>query len=175
MSSKSQVFSLIRNFISYVDNQFHSHIKIIRSDNGSEFANSELHNHLSTLGILQQFSCSYTPQQNGSAERKHQHLLNVARSLRFQANLPISLWGDCVLTAAHLINMLPSPVINYKSPYELLFQKLPDYSTLRAFGCLCYISNLYSSSDKFASKYIKCVFLGYPFNKKRVSGNGCQH
>lgn len=62
--------------------------------------------------------------------------------------------------------MLPYFFLDYKSPYEILFNKLPDYNSLRAFGCLCYISNLYSTSDKFASSALKCVFLGYPFNKK---------
>lgn len=166
MHSKTQVPVLIKDFISYVTTQFNKTIKIIRSDNGSEFSNADLHSHLTSLGILQQFSCSHTPQQNGTVERKHQHLLNVARSLRFQAKLPISLWGDCVLTATHLINLLPSPVLNYKCPYDILFETPPDYSSLKIFGCLCYISNLYSTPDKFASKSLKCVFLGYPFNKK---------
>lgn len=62
--------------------------------------------------------------------------------------------------------MLPTPVLNYKPPYEVLFQKVLDYSFLKTFGCLCYISNLYDKSDKFAPKSIKCVFLGYSFNKK---------
>lgn len=57
-------------------------------------------------------------------------------------------------------------MLQYKSSYVVLFNKVPDYSKIKIFGCLYYISNLYSPTDKFASKILKCVFLGYPFNKK---------
>ena len=40
-------------------------------------------------GIIHETSYTNTSQQNGAMERKHDHLLNVARVLYFQANLPI--------------------------------------------------------------------------------------
>lgn len=72
-------------------------------------------------GIIHQRSCNATPQQNGIVERNHRHLLEVARALRFQANLPLCFWDDCVLIAAYIINRLPTPLLSNKSPHELLF------------------------------------------------------
>ena len=74
----------IESFIKLIFTQFNKRIKIIRSDNGIEFVNNNLSKLFNDLGMIHQTSCAYTPQQNGIAERKHRHLLNVARSLMFQ-------------------------------------------------------------------------------------------
>lgn len=140
-------------------------VYILRKYNNIKFL-IDLHAHLLSLGIIHQFSCPYTSQQNDTIERKHQNLLNTVRSLRFQAKLPISFWWDCVLTATRLINLLPTKILNYKSPYEVLSQKQPNYSHLKTFGCLCYTSNLAPPHDKFSAKAMRCMFLGYPFNNK---------
>jgi transposase InsO family protein len=85
MKHKSEARTLLIHFIQMVANQFSKSIKVIRSDNGSEFKIPEFY---SSKGIIHQTSCVNTPQQNGVAERKHRHLLNVARALLFQATLP---------------------------------------------------------------------------------------
>jgi len=48
------------------------------------------------------------------------HILNVAPLLRFQGNLPIQFWGECVLTTGYLINLTPSSVLAGKSPCEVI-------------------------------------------------------
>ncbi|KAL9224910.1 hypothetical protein vseg_000891 [Gypsophila vaccaria] len=106
-----------------------------------------------------------TPQQNARVERKHRHILNVGRALRFQGGLPIDFWGECVLTAAYLINRTPTRILEGKTPFELLFGRKADLSLLRVFGCLAYAKVL-NPSDKFASRSRRCIFVGYPFGKK---------
>ncbi|XP_075669893.1 uncharacterized protein LOC142639628 [Castanea sativa] len=48
----------------------------------------------------------------------------MARALKFQSNVPLYLWGDCVLTVVHIINRLPSPILQNKSPFEKLYHSL---------------------------------------------------
>lgn len=132
-----------------IDRQFSQKIQMVQSDNGTEF--NCLFYYFATHGILFQTSCVGTPQQNGRVERKHKHILNVARALMFQANLPIRFWGESILTVAHLINPTPSPLLQNQSPFTLLFGTLPSYVTIKTFRCLCFAHNQKAKGDKFAS------------------------
>jgi hypothetical protein len=40
--------------------------------------------------------------------------------MMFQMNVPKYLWSEAVLTAAYLINRMPSRILGMKSPVELL-------------------------------------------------------
>ncbi|XP_016570710.2 uncharacterized protein LOC107868520 [Capsicum annuum] len=117
------------------------------------------------LGILHQTSCAYTPQQSGVAERKHKHVLEVCRAIRFQGHIPIRYWGHCILTAAYLINRMPSSVLNYKSPYEILYKVPPSLKHLRTLGCLCFAKTV-NESDKLKSQSIAAVHMGYSKSQK---------
>ncbi|GAA0158981.1 hypothetical protein LIER_15873 [Lithospermum erythrorhizon] len=70
------------------------------------------------------------------------------------------------LVAGYLINRTPFSVLNFKSPYELLYGKPPTYSNLRVFGALCFAHNQKGKLDKFHSRSRKSIFVGYPFRKK---------
>ncbi|XP_043725671.1 uncharacterized protein LOC122672240 [Telopea speciosissima] len=84
------------------------HSDVLRTDNGIEYTNGLFQSVLYSLGIIHQTSCFGTPQQNGVAERKNRHLLEVTRALLFSGQLPKSYWSDAVLTSCYLINRLPS-------------------------------------------------------------------
>lgn len=111
LKDKSSVAKVFPEFIQFVKTQYNMNIKAIRSDNAHELAFTSL---LHTHGIVHLFSCPYTPQQNSVVERKHQHILNVARALMFQSHVPLEYWGECVQTAVYLINRTPSPLLQDK-------------------------------------------------------------
>lgn len=117
------------------------------------------------LGIIHQTSCAYTPQQNGIAERKHRHILEITRAIRFQANIPIMFWGLCVKAVVYIINRMPSSVIADMSPFEKLYNKKPSLHQLRVLRCLCFAKRV-NELDKLKPRSTACVFLGYAETQK---------
>ena len=171
LKNKSDVEQTFKNFFSMVKTQFNTQIQIFRTDNGKEYFKNILGKFLEAEGIVHQSSCIDTPQQNGVAERKNKHLLEVARSLMFTTNVPKYLWGDAILTATFLINRMPTRVLGYKTPLET-FQTLYPQNRLitdlplRIFGCSSFVHVHAHNRGKFDPRAIKCIFLGYSPTKK---------
>jgi len=85
MKSKAETRPALITFLKLIHTQFTKTVKIIRSDNDPEFNMTEFFH---KNGIQHQTSCMETPQQYVVVERKHQSILNIARSLLFQSKLP---------------------------------------------------------------------------------------
>jgi hypothetical protein len=163
---KSQVLESFKHFKSTMENILDCHIKILRSDCGGEYSKSEFQSFCSSNGILHQFSCPHTSQQNGIAERKHRHIVDMALTLISQSSLPLNFWPYAFSTAVFLINRLPSVSRQLVSPWECLFGSTPDYKSFRVFGCTCYPLLRPYSKHKLQPRSVPCVFLGYACNAK---------
>lgn len=158
---KSDFFGVFKQFQSLVENQFNKKIKVFQSDGGGEFTSNQFKTHLVECGIKQQISCPHTPQQNGVAERKHRHLIELSLSMLFHSQVPLQYWVESFFTANYLSNLLPAAALNFKTPYQMLHQQEPDYTSLRVFGCACYPCLRPYTAHKFEPRSLQCVFLGY--------------
>jgi transposase InsO family protein len=162
MKNRSDVFRIFQEFYAEIKNQFNTTIKILRTDNAREYMSSQFQSFLTLQGIIHQSSCAHTPQQNGVAERKNRHLVETARTLLLHHNVPSRFWGDALLTACHLINRMPSSVLQDQIPYSILNPEHDLYPIpLRVFGCTCFVHDLNPGKDKLSAKSLKCIFLGY--------------
>jgi hypothetical protein len=94
------------------------------------------------------------------AERKHRHIVEVALDLLANASMPLKFWDEAFLTATHLIDLLPSKVINMETPLEKLQHTKPNYKFLRTFGCACWPNLCPYNSWKLAFQSQQCMFLG---------------
>ncbi|KAL0311158.1 UNVERIFIED_CONTAM: Retrovirus-related Pol polyprotein from transposon RE2 [Sesamum angustifolium] len=161
LKDRSQVPTIITSFYNEIKTQFSVNIRILRTDNALEFVQKTVSDFCDSKGILHQTSCPYTSQQNGVAERKHRHLLDVARIIMMHMHVPKSYWGDAILTACYLINRMPSSVLNGDTPYSFLFPDTPLFEvTPRVFGCLCFVHLHSPTLDKLSPRSVKCIFLG---------------
>ncbi|KAL0846891.1 hypothetical protein Bca101_020137 [Brassica carinata] len=166
LPSKDRVLEAFINFQAYVSNQYNATVKVLRSDNGGEYTSNAFKSHLAKHGIVQQTSCPYTPQQNGVAERKNRHLMEVARSMMFHAKVPKRFWSDAVQTACYLINRVPTRILKNLSPFEVLNKNKPSIDHLRVFGCVCYVWVPGEQRDKLEEKSTKAMFIGYSITQK---------
>jgi hypothetical protein len=152
------VFQVLREFQKLVERFFSRKIITIQSDWGGEY--NKLHS-FKEVGISHQVSCPHTHQQNGSAERKLRHIVEVGLSLISHASMPLKYWDKAFLTTTYLINRMPCRVIHGDTPFYRLFKEPPNYEFLRSFGCAFWPNLCPYNSHKlqFCSK--QCTFLGY--------------
>jgi hypothetical protein len=118
-------------------------------------------------GTIHQTSCTDTPRQNGVAQRKHRHIVETAHSLLLPAFVPSEFWGEVVLTAVSLINIILSSHSSGLSPFEKLYGYVPDYSSFRVFCCTYFFLRPHEKHSKLSSRSAICIFLGYGEGKKR--------
>ena len=166
MKHRSDYLTIFNNFRTLVKTQHSSVIKYFRCDLGGEYTSNQFSHLLASDGTIHQTSCTDTPEQNGVAERKHRHLVETARSFLLSASDPSALWGEAILTAAHVINRIPTSHNSGLSPFEKLYGYAPVYSSLRVFGCTCFVLRPHAERNKLASRSALCVFLGYGVSQK---------
>lgn len=133
--------------------------------------NAHLHHFFQNARIVHESSCIDTSQQNGVAERKMRHLLNITRALLHYHNVPKYLLGEAILTATYVINRVPSKVLNNRSPFQCLIDfyldlKLHSPLPLKVFGCVCFVHILKIHWDKLDPRSKRCVFIGYSPTQK---------
>ncbi|CAH0732045.1 unnamed protein product, partial [Brenthis ino] len=98
-------------------------VKRIRSDRGREFVNDDLKLFYEENGIVQETTCSYTPQQNSICERMNRTLADRVRAMLLETNLPKYLWGEAMRCAAYVINRSPTKALEGDTPARVWYGK----------------------------------------------------
>ena len=154
-----------------IQTQFQTKIQVLKTDNAKEYFKSVLGSYLMSQWIVHLSFCVDTPQQNGIAERKNWHLLEVARSLMFSTHVPKHFLGEAVLTATYLINRMPSRILKFKTPCQSLLQIFPHTKIissldLKIFKCSAFVHIHQQHRRKIDPKSIKCIFIAYSSHQK---------
>nr|GEV00846.1 putative ribonuclease H-like domain-containing protein [Tanacetum cinerariifolium] len=134
LATKDETSSILKTFITGIENQLNLKVKIIRSDNETKFKNQDLNQFCGMKGIKREFSVARTPQQNGIAERKNMTLIEAARPMLADSLLPIPFWAEAINTACYVQNRVLVTKPHNKTLYELLLGRTPSIGFMRLFG-----------------------------------------
>lgn len=163
---KSSVPAAVKQIVTKIELASKKPIKKILTDNRSEYVNRELDSWLSERGIVHETSATYTPEQNGRAERANRTVVEGIRTLLSSINflegeVKDKLWAKAAHNFVYCSNFLLAPSSD-KTRHELLFGTKPDVSHLRWFGQKV-MARLQANerSSRYLAKAVECFFLGY--------------
>ncbi|GJT25143.1 putative ribonuclease H-like domain-containing protein [Tanacetum coccineum] len=141
LGTKDETYGILKDFITFIENQLTNKVKAIRCDNRTEFKISKLIELCGSKGIRRDYSNAKTPQQNGVAERKNRTLIEAPKNYAFaDSKLPYPCFGPeaLVLLVIHL----------------------------KPFGCLVTILNTSDHLGKFEGKADEGFIVGYAAHSK---------
>jgi hypothetical protein len=159
MKHRSEALSIYKT-------HFDTSIHVFRADSAVEYLSNALRQVLAKQDTLAQFSCPGVHAQNGVAECKYRHLLEIARALMIVFSVPPHFWAEAVCATTYLIHIQPSSILHGGIPFEHLCGKTPDYSIIRLFGCVCYVLFAPHERTKLIAQSVECVFLSYSAEHK---------
>ena len=136
LKSKDEVFSKFKEFKALIENHTEKKIKTFRSDNGGEFTSNEFKELCKDSGIKRELSTPYNPQQNGVAERKNRTIMEVARDMLHDQDLPMHIWAKATRIVVYVQNRTPHRLLENKTPEEVFSGKKLEVSHLRIFVVL---------------------------------------
>jgi hypothetical protein len=157
--TKDDLYTVFRQFRALRELESGRKIKVMRCDNGGEYRKlgDDMHRQ---YGIKFEYTTVYTPEQNGVSERLNRTLVQLARGMLLDAQLPPWMWVYAIETACYIRNRTP---IGPKgmTPEEAYCGQKPNIGHLRVFGCLAYAHIPQKTREKLENSAIPTCLVGY--------------
>lgn len=176
MVAKSEAEQYFKEYQRWAENLHDGHrIQQVRFDGGGEFGSKAFRAYLSSKGITVQQTASYTPQQNGVAERANRTLIECMRTMMcdWTPAMPVVFWAEALRTAAYIRNRCTTRALKGMTPYEAWYGVKPSYGHLHAYGCLAYAHipkevrlKPANMAGKLGPKAHRCALIGYSEDQK---------
>jgi transposase InsO family protein len=175
LGSKGEAADAIRCAQAAAEVECGRKLRVLRTDNGSEFTAAEFVSYYADEGVQRHYSAPYSPLQNGTVERRNQTVVEMARTLLKQRGMPAVFWREAVVTTVYILNRSPTKTLNGRTPYEAWHGRKPAVSHLRVFDCLAFGKEL-DHIDKLDDRSTPGVFIGYAEGSKayRILDPGTQ-
>ena len=164
-------------FKTWIENQSRYRIKVIRCDNGIKYTTDKFVEFCEVVGIEHQLTTTYTPQQNGVSERKNMIIMEMARCLVFEKEMPKILWAEAVNTTIFMLNRLPTKVLKGKTPFEAWYGLKPSIHNLNILViCVLLIFQMQRGRRWMKRQNMESLLLQNlsTLDRKNHSKQGCQ-
>jgi len=158
---KHEVAGVFVKFKNMVETQSGCKIQFLRSDNGKEYTSTQFNLFCEEAGIVHQLTTLYTLEKNGVSERRNRSVMDMARCMLHEKELPKEFWAEAANTAVFLQNRLPSKALKDKTPFEAWHGYKPSLTLLKVFGCVCFAHVPQVKRGKLDKKAIPGIFVGY--------------
>nr|GEV17080.1 putative RNA-directed DNA polymerase [Tanacetum cinerariifolium] len=96
LTEKAQALESFKVFKAKVETESGKKIKALRTDRGGEYLSNDFIDFCKQNGIKRQLTTSFTPQQNGVAERKNRTVINMVITLLHAKNMPKIFWAEAL-------------------------------------------------------------------------------
>ncbi|GJV64547.1 putative RNA-directed DNA polymerase [Tanacetum coccineum] len=118
LTEKSQAFESFKDFKSKVETETGKVVKALRTDRGGEYLSNEFSEFCRKHGIKRQLTTSFTPQQNGVAERKNRTVINMVVTLLSAKNMPKIFWAEATAWSFYVLNRSTTKALSDVTPQE---------------------------------------------------------
>ncbi|GJU16871.1 putative ribonuclease H-like domain-containing protein [Tanacetum coccineum] len=156
-SYQYETSEILKNFIKEIENLVDKKVKIIRSDNGTEFKNKLIDDFYKEKGIKREYSVARTPQQNSVAERRNRTLIEAARTIGFKPALSFMRPFGCHVTILNTLDTLGK------------FDGKSDEGFFVGYSLSSKAFRVYNTRTK---RIEENLHIGFLVNKPMIEGNG---
>jgi len=166
LKTKDEVFCRFKEFKALVENLTGKKIKVLCSDNGGEYIDKDFTDFCAKEGITREWTTPYNPEHNGVAERKNMTIVEAARAMMYDQNMPKFLWAEACNTTVYVQNRTPQRALGKITPEKVFIGKTPEVSHFRIFGSLAYCHIPKEKRKMLDQTAEKRYLVGYSENAK---------
>jgi len=160
MKKKSDFEAVFHAWRQRVEMETQQKLQRFRTDGGGEYTSNTLLSALFKAGTKHEKTPAYTPEMNGVSERLNRTLVEATKAMLYDAELDDSWWGEAIMTATYLRNLLPTGD-RMTTPFEEWKGIRPNLQHLRIFGSECWVQIPKQLRMKLNDHAKKGIFVGY--------------
>ncbi|RDY04997.1 hypothetical protein CR513_11212, partial [Mucuna pruriens] len=133
---KHEVLDIFKEFKCLVGVQSGRVIKVLRTYGGGEYVSNKFKEFCKSEGVIHKVTPPYTPQNNGTVEKRNKIMLNLVRCMLKNKNIPSFLWEEAISIVGYILNRSSTRIVEDKTPEEAWTGAKLNVTHLRIFGLL---------------------------------------